>query len=77
MGDVVAFPARAEAELDPASARNRAGLAEARAALRRARARSLDPADRAEGPVARPGPVEAVTAPVGEPVDHRADGGGR
>ncbi len=39
MGDVVTFPGRAA---DPAAARNLAGVAQARAALRRGRARAID-----------------------------------
>ena len=39
MGDVVTFPGR---NADPAAARNLAGVAQARAALRRGRARAID-----------------------------------
>ena len=40
MGEVVTFPGRGAA--DPAAARNLAGVAQARAALRRGRARAID-----------------------------------
>ncbi|MFN8037814.1 MAG: hypothetical protein U0Q07_01265 [Acidimicrobiales bacterium] len=39
MGEVVSFPGRSA---DPAAARNLAGVAQARAALRRGRARAID-----------------------------------
>ena len=39
MGDLVTFPGRGA---DPAAARNLAGVAQARAALRRGRARAID-----------------------------------
>jgi hypothetical protein len=55
MGELVAFPPRAPAPpADPAVARNLAGLAQARAALRRGRARAIDH-DPGQDPGADPG----------------------
>ncbi len=78
MGEVVAFPPRAEPEVDPVPARNRVGLAEARAALRRGRARALEHAtDHVEGAEVPTGSDEP-TGPSGiGRLDRPADGGGR